>query len=80
VLASRVIALYFIFWGLTALSYVPEAAFELRHYSVLPQGYLYQVRLIYLLHHLVEGALCFVAAVWIYKCGPSVEEFLSPPD
>ena len=80
VLASRVIALYFIFWGLDNLSYVPVDAFELRHYSPLPQEYLYKVHLMKLSHHLVVGALFLFGAVWVYKCGPSVESFLSPPD
>lgn len=80
VLASRVIALYFIFWALDNLSYVPVDAFELRHYSPLPQEYLYQVHLMQLSHHLVVAALFFIGAVWVYKCGPWVESFLSPSD
>ena len=80
VLASRVIALYFIFWSLSYLSYVPLDAFELRHYSPLPQEFLYKVHLIQLSHHLVMGTFFFIGAIWVYKCGPSVESFLSPRD
>jgi hypothetical protein len=80
VLASRVIALYFIFRGLDNLSYVPVDAFELRHYSPLPQEYLYKVHLMQLSYHLLVGTLFFIGAVWVYKCGPSIESFLSSPE
>ena len=29
-------------------------------------------------HHLVVGALFFIGAVWVYKCGPSVKVFYRP--
>jgi hypothetical protein len=80
VLASRVIALYFIFWALDNLAYVPVDAFELRHYSPAPEAYLYKLHLLLLCHRLVLAAFFFISAVWVYKCGPSVESFLSPSD
>jgi hypothetical protein len=78
VIASRVIALYFIFWSLDNLSYVPLDAFALSHYSALPQEYLFKYHLAALSHHLVASAFFFVGAIWVYRCGPSVENFLSP--
>ncbi len=80
VVASRAIALYFIFWALDNLSYVPTDAFTLSHYSALPQEYLYKYHLIVLLHHLAASVLFFVGAIWVYRCGPSVERFLSPSE
>lgn len=80
VIASRAIALYFIFWALDNLSYVPVDAFTLSHYSALPQEYIYKYHLVLLSHHLVAAVLFFVGAIWVYRRGPSVENFLSPSE
>jgi hypothetical protein len=80
VIASRATALYLIFWALDNLSYVPIDAFSLSHYSALPQEYIYQYHLVLLSHHMVASVLFFVGAVWVYRCGPSVEKFLLPSE
>jgi hypothetical protein len=80
VIASRAIALYLIFWALDNLSYVPVDAFALSHYSALPQEYVYKYHLVLLSHHLLASVLFFVGVIWVYRCGPSVESFLSPSE
>ena len=83
-IASRAVSLYLIFWALDNFSYVPVDAFSLSHYSSLPasagQNYLYKYHLVLLSHHLVLSVVFFVGAVWLYRCGPSVESFLSATD
>ena len=83
-IASRAIALYLIFWGLDNFSYVPIDALSLSHYAGVPgssvSDFLYKYHLLILSHHIVLGAALFVGAIWVYRCGPSVERFLSPSE
>ena len=81
--ASRAMALYLIFWALDHLSFVPVDAFALSHYGSLQTGsqnYLYMQNLVLLVRHIIYAAFLFVASVWIYRCGPTISRFLSPPE
>ena len=83
-IASRAIALYLIFWSLGNLANIPALVFAISHYTGQPssagQNYLYKYQLIQLLSHIVLTIGLFVAAVWIYRCGPQIEAFLSPSE
>ena len=82
VLASRATSLYLIFWALSALSYIPGKAFSLSYYAAQASSprrdYLYKSELIQIGHTAVMCIGLFMAAIWIYRCGPTIEAFLSP--
>ena len=82
--ASRVVALYFIFWAFDNLSYLPVDAFSLSHYRPLAglkgEDYLFKYHLLLVLHRLVVSAFFFIGATWVYKCGPAFQHFLSPSE
>jgi hypothetical protein len=84
VLASRATSLYLIFWALSALSYIPGEAFSLSHYAAQApsagRDYLYKYELMLICHNGVMSIGFFIAAIWIYRCGPTIEAFLSPSD
>jgi hypothetical protein len=83
-IASRAIALYLIFWGLGNLANVPVLVFAIFHYARLPGSagadYLYSYHAIQLSSHAVLSIGLLLAAVWTYRCGPTIERFLSPPE
>jgi hypothetical protein len=84
VLASRATSLYLIFWALNALSYIPAEAFSLSYYaaqaSSARRDYLYKYELLLIGHSAIMSIGLFMAAIWIYKCGPTIEAFLSPSE
>ena len=83
-IASRAIALYLVFWSLGNLGSIPALVFNFWHYAAQPktsaQDYLYQYYLLQLSSHIVVSIGLFVAAVWTYRCGPTIERFLSPSE
>jgi hypothetical protein len=44
------------------------------------QEYFLRSDLILLLSHVILSAGLFIASVWVYKCGPSIEAFLAPTE
>ncbi len=80
--ASRVMALYLIVWSLVTLPYVPIDAFSLSHERALSAAtgheYSYNHYLLLLSYRLALSATQFIAAIWIYRCGPFIQRFLSP--
>lgn len=79
--ASRVMALYLIVWSIT-LPYVPIDAFSLSHERALAAAtgheYSYNHYLLLLSYRLALSATQFIAAIWIHRCGPFIQRFLSP--
>lgn len=82
--ASRAMALYFVFWALDNLSWVPLYSLSVSHYGSLPttggQNYLYIHYLILLIRHLSFAIALFIASVWVYRCGPTISRFLLSPE
>jgi hypothetical protein len=86
VLASRTLAVLFIVWALSELSYLPERVQSCLHYfdsrtvSSASTPYLrhyYLTEVGFLATRIVGYSLL---ARWLYKCGPEVEELLMPAD
>jgi len=84
-LASRALSLNLVIWAVAGLVYVPAHFFSALHYRNMgvrtPRvEYLYILDLILILSHLVLSVGLFIASVWVYRCGPSIEGFLSPSE
>jgi hypothetical protein len=83
-IASRAIALYLVFWSFWQLASAPALAFAISHYGgqgvSAGKDYLRNYHVIQLSSHIVVSIGLFLAAVWVYRCGPQVEAFLSPPE
>lgn len=84
-LASRAIALNLVFVSLGWLASVPMLAFATARHTTMRssssyENYLYSYDLISLITHLALSGLLFVGAVWVYRCGPTVQAFLSPSE
>ena len=65
--------------------YIPVYSFSLSHYARLRQTsagqeYLYRYYFILVASHVFMTAAMFIAAIWISKCGPTIEAFLSPSE
>ena len=84
-LASRAIALNLVFVSLGWFASVPMLAFSTGHHAIMRsssayENYLYSYDLISLITHLAVSGVIFVGAVWVYRCGPTVQAFLSPSE
>jgi len=82
-LASRALALNLVIWSVASFVYVPAPLFAMLHYRNIPsrmpaQDYVYTHDFITLFTRLILAAGLFIAAVWFYRCGPTIEAFLSP--
>lgn len=82
-LASKALALNLVIWAVAGLVYVPAIFVSVLHYRNMgvpaPQvKYFYTYYLIQLSSHLVLSGGLFIASVWVYRCGASIEGFLSP--
>jgi hypothetical protein len=84
VLGSRLLALLLTVWALSELLNLPNSVYSLLHYadqvSVLSPAIQYwQHHYIMALGFLIARIVGFsLTAMWLYKCGPEVEEFLLP--
>ena len=84
-LASRALALNMLLWSIYSLMYIPVYSFSLSHYARLTpktagQEYLYRYYFLLVVSHLFMSVAVFLAAIWIYKCAPTLEAFLSPAE
>jgi hypothetical protein len=84
-IASRALALNMVMWSVAELALVPARVFSVAHYLNFQgrspsQEYFLRDEIIWLLSHVVLSAAIFIASVWVYRCGPSVEAFLSPSE
>jgi hypothetical protein len=83
VLASRALALLLVLWALTDVSYLPEYVHSLIHHSnqesvLTPHGYWFYYYLVRLASLLVRIVGYSIAARWLFKGGPRVEELFLP--
>ena len=82
-IASRAIALYLVFWSLGNLANLPAVLFSLLHAKAgvsAGQDYLHKYYVVLLWSHIGTSVALFLAAVWVYRCGPQIEAFLSPSE
>jgi hypothetical protein len=84
-IASRALALNLVIWSVVELVYIPGHVFSIAHYVNIQgrspsQEYFLWSDIIVLLSRVVLCAALFLASVWVYRCGPSIEAFLSPSE
>jgi hypothetical protein len=84
-LASRALSLNLVIWSVASIVYVPSPLFAMLHYRNMAsrtasQDYFYTYDFITLFTRLLLAAGLFMAAVWFYRCGPTIENFLSPSE
>lgn len=82
VLASRLLAVLLSVWALTEVSYLPAAVFSYLHYaegatlwSVQYWRHHYLLTLGFIIARIVGFSLM---SMWLFRCGPDVEELLCP--
>jgi hypothetical protein len=82
-IASHAIALYLVFWSLGNLGNVPALVFAISRYGKgvsAGQDFQHNYYVVQLASHIVLSISLFLAAVWVYRCGPRIEAFLSPSE
>jgi len=84
-IACRAVSLNLLMTSLLWLALVPVRMHAVLHYrSIFPrtpsQDFAYTNDFILLMSYIGISAGVFLAAVWIYRCGPKVETFLSPSE
>jgi hypothetical protein len=84
-LASRAVALVLLVSSLGWFVSVPVHFHSVLHYrSIFPrtpqQDYIYTNDFLLLLTHIAASAVFFVGAVWMSRCGPTIQRFLSPSE
>jgi hypothetical protein len=80
--ASRAIALYFVAWALSDITYLPEHLLALSHYrslrSVLASSdYSANYYLLVTVFGMLRMFALFLAATFFWRCGPRVEGLFS---
>ena len=80
-LASRVLAVYFSFWGLFDLAYLPERFYSLIHQAALrnvlsSSHYYYNMDLLIVVLTFVWSAALFLVAAWFYRNGLTIHRLL----
>lgn len=84
-IASRAIALNLVVSSLAWFALIPVRVHAFLHYrNALPrtpsQDFVYTSDFLLLLAYIAISGGLFIAAVWIYRCGPRIEAFLSPSE
>jgi len=85
-IVSRGLAVYFLFWFLSDLTYLPSNLFSLWHHRNMLGAtdwttYLRNSELISLSFRLLRMVALFFAVQWFYRAGPAVQGyFLDPTD
>lgn len=76
-LASRALALYLIAWALSDLTHLPQSVVSLRHHAsvLFTNDYWAYYDTIGFCFLLLRITALFLAAAWLYRCGPGVEAY-----
>jgi hypothetical protein len=76
-IASRTLAVYFLFWFLSDLTYLPSRLYSLWHHESALGGSAYwrYSDLISLSFSLVRLVALFFAVQWFYRSGPAIREY-----
>jgi hypothetical protein len=84
-IVSRALAVYFLTWLLTDLTYIPTNLHSLFHHAettgAMAGPYLRNSDLLSLSFRVLRMIALFFAVQWFYRAGPSIQKyFLSPSD
>jgi hypothetical protein len=84
-IVSRAVAIYFLAWFLTDLTYLPYSLHSLWHHQTtigaFGSSYLRDSDLVSLVFRLVRMIALFLAIQWFYRAGPTIRRyFLAQPD
>jgi len=84
-IASRAVSLNLLMTSFAWLAMVPVRMYAVLHYRNISartpsQDYAYTDDFILLISYIGISAGLFLAGVWIYRCGPKIEAFLSPSE
>lgn len=83
-IVSRALAIYFLVWFLTDVTYLPSSLYSLSprwSCSTITTPYWRNLDLLSLSFRLLRMVLVFFAVQWFYRAGPSIQKyFLSPSD
>jgi hypothetical protein len=84
-IVSRALAVYFLVWFLTDLTYIPSNLYSLFHHagsvSAMSAPYWRNLDLLWLAFRLLRMIVLFFAVQWFYRAGPSIQGyFLASPD
>jgi hypothetical protein len=79
-IASRTLAVYFLFWFVSELTYLPSSMFSLWHHRNMLGAtewttYLRNSDVISISLRLLRMAALFFAVQWFYRAGPAVQEY-----
>jgi len=79
-IVSRAVAIYFLAWALSDISYLPQMIYSFFHYvnsagAFGTSAYYRDHDSIMLAFHAVRIVVLFIAAQWFYRGGPSVHNF-----
>jgi len=79
-LTCRALALNLLLWSLEGVTYIPISALSVSHYARIEmksatQEYYFRHYLILFATLMVVSITLFLAVIWIYKCGATVEAF-----
>jgi hypothetical protein len=89
-IASRVIAIYLLFWAFDDLTLLPHVLLPVAHYmqetgsvpganTRLPQTtYFLRYYTVEVLGNILRIAVALMAAGWFYRCGPRISAFFAP--
>ncbi len=89
-IASRICILYLLFWVIDDLTLLPRQILTVAHYmrttgsvlgtnTSLPiSSYYLRLYALDLLANLLRIPLWLMAAGWLYRCGPRIQEFFAP--
>jgi hypothetical protein len=88
-LASRLFAVFLLFWVVEDITELPRQLFAVMHYiresaqvemsltQALRSSYFLSDYMIYLLANILRIALWLLAAGWFYRCGPRIRRFFA---
>lgn len=83
-IVCRALAIYFLAWFLTDLTYLPDQLFSLFHYAnkVRALGadtYLRDYEVMSMSFRLLRMGILFFAIQWFYRAGPSIRAYFLAP-
>ena len=74
-IVSRALAIYFLVWFLTDLTYIPSNLYSLYHHAGTAIPYWRNLDLLWLSFRLLRMIVLFFAVQWFYRAGPSIQNY-----
>jgi hypothetical protein len=90
-IASRLIAVYLLWWALDNATYIPQRVLSLMHYmretdsgasvlSTKTASFGIRSYILDICGIVIRTCVFFFGAGWFYRCGPRIQSFLLPPE